>query len=346
MITFKFKTVVTAVLLVIAITANANYVKTVYKSWGADKVSMLSIQNKFGNINFVNNRNDSVTVEVKLEIMNTPQSRAEALAKQIDFKMWLSGSELRLLTNFSNDFKTNQEFNIVYTINIPSNKALNVSNMYGNVTMADLNAAGKFMISYGNLQGRNLIAPESENIGINIKYGNAGLNNVKRLNAEVSYGKLNADKIDEANFKTEYSQVKVNRIDNARIMSKYDHFDISNIVMLFADSKFTTWSVGKLEKIMNLEAEYGNVKIAKVNIGFESIKIRNNYGNIVVGIPRSESYRLHADCFYCDVKHHTGDIEKESSNNRTTIRGKVGEGTAVANVMIESKYGKVSLMEQ
>lgn len=338
-----FKTVVIAVFIVLTFTANANYSKTVYKSWGADKVSMLSIQNKFGNINFVNTRSDSVTVEVTLEILNTPQSRAEALANLIDFKMSLSGSDLRLSTNFSNDFKTTQEFNIVYTINIPTNKALNVSNMYGNVTMSDLNAAGNFMISYGNFQSRNLIAPANEKIAVSIKYGSAGLSMSNRLNAEVSYGKLNADRIDEAKFNTEYSTIKINSIDNGNILSKYDHFDISTIVELKADSKFTTWSVGALEKTMNLNNEYGNLKIAKVNKGFETIKIKNNYGNIVVGIAQNESYHLQADCYYCDVKHHPGEVVKESNDNHISIKGKVGNGTSLANVMIESKYGTVNL---
>lgn len=344
--TLKFKILIIGTLLLTSFMAEANFAKTIHRNWSVNQVNTLKVDNKFGNINFEKSRTDSVVIVVTVEIKDLTRSRSEYLANQIDFRFSLSDGILTASTVFSDNFKTNQEFNIVYTINIPTDKNLEILNKYGNVTLGDLNATGKFDINYGNIQGRDLKAPNKQYIDLNLKYGNASFNSINQLKANIGYGKLSADKIEDANFNTQYSIIKVNTANKVKINSKYDNIDFKFSTEVVATSTITNWSMGNITDKLILNTEYGNVNVSKVETTFKEIKIENSYGNIIIGIPYGASYQLNSDCYYCKVKHHEAEIISQSdNNNREIIKANVGNQPSGAVVVVKSRYGKVNLME-
>ncbi|MBN2806251.1 MAG: hypothetical protein JXR22_06295, partial [Prolixibacteraceae bacterium] len=81
----RLKMMLIIALMVMGISAKADYQKTIHKSWPMHQVKALMIDSKFSNIQFINTRDDSVTIDVLIEIENVTGSKAEAIASQIDF---------------------------------------------------------------------------------------------------------------------------------------------------------------------------------------------------------------------------------------------------------------------
>ena len=324
--TLKFSFVLAFAWLVLVQNTYANFTKNIHKAWAINSVQSLSVENKFGDINFVSTRSDSVTIDVDIEIKNLSKSSASILANKITFRFNISNGQVSAKTEFGSDFKTNQEFSIIYTINIPADKHLDVVNKYGNVTLGDLNANANFKISYGNIQGGNLNVPGNHAVKLKLKYGNSNFNHINKLDAEIGYGKLWAKQIDQAKFKTEYSIMKISEANTIKAVSKYDHFEFDKANKIDAESKFTNWSVVLLMNDFTIESQYGNIDVSKVKNNFNSIKILNSYGNVSIGLSSDASYLFESESYYCEVKHHTALLETNVRNDKHThLKGKVGE---------------------
>lgn len=332
-------------LVAIQLPLKAEQVKKIHKSWPINKVKSLDLENKFGNINFINTRDDSVVIDVVIETENGSH-RYNSISDMIDFSFSFEDGEINARTNFEDRFKTNQEFTIIYTINIPVDKQLDITNKFGNVTLTDLKAKGTFEISYGNIYGNSLQAPSGEMIEIDLKYGNASFENINRLDAHIAYSKFRTGKIEKAELETSYSTLT---LDNCKILdsnSQYDNFVIGNLQRLKADSKFTDWKIDDIVSGAEFNTEYGNVNVSHVSNKFEEIYVENRYGNMRFGIDREASYNLNSDAYYCEIRYpKTTPAKYFKENNHTMIEAKIGGNNPLSNVIIKSKYGKVDLME-
>lgn len=335
-----------ALILFTPFLSRATYVKQIHKGWDINKVEALQIENKFGHINFVHTRDDSVVIDVVIEIENLADSRAAALADEINFNFSFADGTIKAQTSFSPQFKTTQDFSIQYTINIPADRNLRVDNRYGNVSLNDLNAHGDFRIHYGNFQAQDLLSPDGQPIRFEIKYGNANFSKASLIDVQIAYGKINAFQIGKGRFDSKYSVIKIDETQQLKAVSQYDHYEIERCEILMADSKFTGWNIDQLNRHLEMETQYGDIKVDEVAGNFELISIINRYGNIRINIPESVSYQLESECYYCRVKHPEATIlQKRDENNYSLIRACIGDENAKASVKIESRYGKVNLMD-
>jgi hypothetical protein len=334
-----------AALLLINLQSNAEPVKRVHKSWPVSKVNALAVENKFGNINFVSSRNDSVTIDITIDTDMGTRS-GNRIAEQINFEFSFSEGKVNAETVFDEGFKSNQEFSINYVINIPTNKSLEVENKYGNVTLDNLKASGYFEIAYGNINGNSLIAPENQKIKLDLKYGNASFENINHLLASVSYSKLRAVKIDMAELDTRYSSIFTEKSTEIVANSRYDNYTVLDLEKIKADSKFTDWKIDKITKSLNFINEYGDIKVRNVLKNFDKISIQNRYGNIRIGIASDAAYLIKSESYYCDVIFPKTDADKYiKDDNHTIVEAFVGSRNTTSKVNIESRYGKVDLME-
>lgn len=315
--------------------------KNIHKSWPIERVKALAVDNKFGNINFVSTRDDSVVIDIDIEIED---KKAEFLSEQLEFRFSFSNGTVLAKTEFGDKFKTNSDFKIVYTINIPIDRNLTVENKYGDVRLGDLNASGNFEIKYGNIQGFNMNTPDGEEIKLELKYGSATFQNINTLNADVGYSNIAIGNINKARLDTKYSIVKLGVINNLWIESKYDNYKVKGIGDLYAESKYTQWDIINLASSLNIENEHGEIDIQSVSNDFNSIAIESDYANIKIGLSKDASYKLTGECYYCDIDHHAGNVIKDiKDNHKNYKRVDVGNTPENATIKIESRYGDINL---
>lgn len=329
--------------------AGSEYTKNIRKAWAKGSVTALKVTNKFGEIKINDLGGDSVTIKVVITVDNSSENRAKYLMDKIEIEFQKTGglasAETRNVETRIEEGTTRQSFTIDYLINIPKDRDLDITNKYGNVIVNNLEAKGTFNVSYGNLTAGNLKSPSGSPINIAISYGKADIETINNANMEFKYAGLNIGEINQLVLVSKYSQtINLHKIAHLTLDSKYDAINIDEVDNVKAESKYTNYKIGLVGKNFELNTEYGSVRISKMDSKFDEIKIQNSYGGINIGL-NELSYKLKADCSYCDVNYPSDRYKgnRINDNQHFSLDGNVGTGGG--SVSITSRYGGVKLTE-
>lgn len=342
--TFK---VLLGLLLVAPLMTHAEEVtKRVHRGFTRSQITALDISNKFGTIKIHDSGGDSVTVDARVTIKDVNESKGRQLLDQININIRRNGGLLEAETVIADNFRGRGNFTIDYRINIPKDRDLTVTNKFGNVVLPDLEAKGHFTVAYGNITAGNLKSPKGSAIWLELSYGKADIGSLNRSKGLVKYSKVFIGETGNMELETKYSGLDVKKINDLQLESKYDGISIGEISDISANSKYTNYNIERLNRNINLDTEYGSVRIDEVNPNFSSIDITNSYGGITIGLS-GISYQIDAECDYCDVEYpqdrFKGNRSKE--NHRFSLNGTVGTVSTGKRVVIRSRYGGINLQK-
>ena len=328
----------------IASAVGAEFTKQIRNGWTKSSVTELKVTNKFGEVKINDLGGDSVTIKVVIKVDNKSEVRANDLLNKIQINIQKTGGLVTAETTIKEDFRNNETFTIDYLINIPKDKDLNITNKYGNIIINELNAKGYFQVNYGSFTAGKINAPSGNPVKIIIGYGQADMGKINDADMEFKYSKLVADEINHLVLDSKYSTITLHKTVSLTLDSQYDGINIDEIDNLKSISKYTNYKVGLLTGSFDIDTRYGSVRISKVGLKFENIKIINSYGGINIGL-NNLNYKLKADCNYCEVNYPEDRFKgnKIDDNQRFSLDGNVGSGGG--SVSITSKYGGVKLME-
>lgn len=346
----KTKTIIYLIMLLLIVpftqvfASRGEYSKTVKKGWLKSGITALQVSNKFGEVRINNSGGDSITVRVKITVDNASESRAKSLLDKIKIEIEKTGGLISAQTIIEENFINNPSFSIDYLVNIPKDRDLDITNKYGNVVVADLEAKGRFDVSYGNFAAGQLKAPEGSPILLSVAYGKADFDKVNTAELTIRYSKLFASEIGKTNLETKYSTFNIGKIGSASIESKYDTYNIEEIGKMSAESRYSSYKIGLLTDFLSIETGYGSVRIEKVGPKFQEIDVTNSYGGINIGLGEL-NYKLKADCDYCDVAYPANRFKgnKSRESHKMSVDGNVGSGGG--KVSITSRYGGVKLFD-
>lgn len=324
--------------------AGAEFTKNLRSGWLKNGVTALEVSNKFGEVKINDMGGDSVTIKVLITIDNASSSKAREMMNKINISFNKSGGLVSAKTDIDEGFRNNERFTIDYLINIPKDRELNITNKYGNLVMNELDAKGTFDISYGSMTAGKIKTPAGSPAKIIINYGKADLESINDANMEFKYSKLIADQIDNLTLDSKYSTVNLHKSGSFNLDSKYDAISIDEVDKLNSISKYTNYKIGKLNRIFDLDTEYGSVRIDKVEAKFERIKITNSYGGINIGL-NDLNYKLQAECSYCDVNFPENRFKGNRIKDNQTFSVEGNVGTSGGSVSITSRYGGIKLTE-
>lgn len=344
---FKFLTAIFVITILSSghTTIAEELTKEYNESWSASSVKTLEINNKFGEIIVKNEGGDQVSIDVLVTVEAPNEGKANELLELIEVKIGKSGSTVKATTTIDKEFKSKQKFSIDYTVNIPTDKNLNISNKYGNTVLNKLNASGKFNIQYGNFTANELNAPENGEMSVFLAYGNSKVESASVINVEVKYSNMQFGGVNDLKLNSKYSVVSIEEGGDITTESKYDTFNFEEVESISATSKYSHFNIEELKTSLKIENGYGGIKVEEVDAGFEYISVENKYGQVKLGLADA-SYSVEASCRYCGIKFpendFTGDRKKEGQS--VHIEGEVGSG-GNGKVFVKSEYGEIKLRD-
>jgi hypothetical protein len=235
----------------------------------------LVINGEKSTINISAGDNEYVEVEIKLISKNTNKKQAETDIAIIKYEMIENANDYLIRNYFASERFGNVKSNlsVVYNIKVPKNSKLNITNIYGNVYLSNLNTFSKLKNSFGEIHISNIMG-EME---INSYYSDTWAVDIDLKLICI----------------TDKSDIEMtNSSGNIQIKSNYGNINFSpgkNLKKLEIDSKRTT--VGFESDVFNkynfeLSTSYSNIvlpekwkkNIKKVNgeIQFNQINQANN----------------------------------------------------------------------
>ncbi|MGQ7869433.1 hypothetical protein [Sunxiuqinia sp. sy24] len=339
----KFKLIILLLGLGILTAQAEEYTKKEHTSYLKAQIQAVDVTNKFGTITINDFGGDSVVVDVLITVENANEKKANYLLDQIEIDMRRVGNVLNLTTRIKDDFKTKGNFSIDYTINIPADRDLDVTNKFGNLILNNLSAQGAFNISYGNMTAGYLEAPENSKINLELSYGKADIESVNHLQTEIRYSKLFIGEAKTIGAESRYSGLNVEELGTLVLDSKYDGVNIEKLGSLQANSKYTNYDIEELKQSLVLDTQYGSVRVNEVSDTFEKIDITNSYGGIEIGLD-DQDYFIDATCDYCDVNYPESEFvgNREKRDHSFYLQGNIGAETS-KKVLIRSRYGGIKL---
>lgn len=322
--------------------AGEEYSKKFNQSWPAAGVETLNITNKFGEVRVNNEGGANITIDVVVTVDGS-ESKARRILDDITVHFRKEGNVAYAETEIEDGFRLNGEFSIDYTVNIPSEKNLDITNKYGNLVINKLTGKGKFDIAYGNITANTLTGSATS---LDLSYGKADIQTLGNAEVVIAYSKFVLGTGSTLKLDTKYSGFNMEKLESLWLDSKYDNFTIGELTTLEGISKYTSYKVSRLTKRLKLDSGYGSVRVDQIPAGFESLEVRSSYAQVTLGIEESAGYEVQANCNYCDIQYPSEKFKgnRMKENTSQSINGKVGSGTP-GRVLVESRYGNIKLVK-
>lgn len=325
--------------------------KEINKIFTVNKNATLYINNKYGNINVTTWNQKRVEINVKITVKGNDLKNVDQKLNSINIFFEDSDYQIKALTKIENTKSNwswwgnnNINYQINYFIKMPITNNADLNNKYGSIELDKIEGKVNIKCDYGDLQIDQLLSNSNT---IDLDYcENSEINFIKSGNINIDYSKLVIEKSESININADYSTVKIKNIDELKFNSDYGSISINDVKNISGSSDYAGIKIGTLRKNLNINAEFGGVKIMKILKDFENITIDGSYAGINIGTVSNNNFDFTIDLSYSGFNYPENKIELLKSinnNNKKKYKGIFGKGNTNSNIIVKSRYGGVLL---
>lgn len=315
----------------------------------------IAVDNKYGNI--VVRAWDRNEISFSVEIIG--KARREEMAGKMADRVKVSFSNTSALVTARTSIVEKREncsdcgVEINYTIQLPRNVCLNLTNKYGNIIVDVTDMPFRGEIKYGDLRVGVLNGKRNR---VHCRYGNVHVQEANVLTLEATYSDVVVDKVGKLTMGSSYSGIRIGEVKDMAVNSRYDNFQIKRVDKIVGDpARNTQFRVEELGQSFVVEGmAHGEVRILRVAEGFDRVVVDATYSNVWVGIDSRQGAQLDVTS-----RHGRVNVGKQLNTNRLSrtknldevhdmerLVGVLGDGKNVKSViMIKNTYGKVRIGE-
>lgn len=300
--------------------------KEITKTYKVNSKDKLSIQNQFGRITVNTWTKNEIKVNIVIKAYDVSDSKAQELLDGVSIVENNKGNLISFKTQIQKEGssglwevfkrKTSSDqrrgIEVFYTVYMPADNAIDITNLYGNVVLPDLKGPVNLNTTYSSLNAQNL---ENSANKININYGSATIKSLSG-NLNISYGSLNLVNADKLNANIRYnSSAKINKLTNNA----------------------------------NLEIRYTpSFKINEVDKDVDNLLINSSYSGITLVFDKAANYNFDVTVSYSGFKYDkkktiiTDKFPDEKHRGfvpTNSYKGYYGSGTKNSTIVIKSSYG-------
>lgn len=255
----------------------------------------LEIENKYGNIHVFPWENDSVKVEISLDVKANKQSKVDKIFDYINFEFSNSKYYVIARTQFRANqssfwaevsdvantvFSGNNKTQINYNVFLPANMDVKLINKFGNIYCTD--HAGDFAVELanGDFKANNLTG----NCDLNFGFGNAGIDYIEEGKVKLNYGELELSGAKFLEFKSKSSTIKIEEIETIVLDSKRDKYFIEEVSSISGNSSFSYITILGFSRNLKVVSEYGEIKLSGIEFGYNLIELNARYTDVYLNV--------------------------------------------------------------
>lgn len=353
--TFKLSIILGFLLIVNqGIYSQSEVKKDFHKEFPTNQNTVLTLDNKYGDMDLKNWDKDLIQIDVIITVENTSQEKAEKLLSYIDVVFSVEGDAVAAKTLFDEKFsntstwRDDNDLSIDYTVFMPKDIQLDLYNKYGDVFINEITGRASIGIKYGKLKANRIYRGNEKPLSeIDLGYSDASVEESDWLKVTMKYSNLNLNNTGAIILMSKYSKIALDECSSLVIEGKYDVYRLGKLSNLVSSCSYSNFEVEEIREKLSMETEYTDCKIDYVPSTFSNIDITTKYGGYKIGIDPNASYQLdgqaeYAKIYYPDV----GKISRIIENNSMQVNGTVGKETNPdATVRIVTKYGSIKLNE-
>jgi hypothetical protein len=329
--------------------------KTVKKEFDVNNDALLKINNRYGNVDITSWSENQIVIEVEITVSGNNEDRVIDKLEDIyiDFDSSQNMVYAKTIINknqssswfswFGNN-NSNLNYKINYTVKMPITNDLTIYNDYGSIFLNELDGEANINCDYGKI---NIGSLNNSNNKINIDYTNHSTIEFMdggKINAD--YSKFTLEKSNKVSLNADYSTSVFENVKNIRFNCDYGNLTIDKADTIVGDGDYLSMRFGQVFQELEVEADYGSIKIAELQDGFERVKIDSDYTGVRIGLDDKVNCNIIAKLSYggfsYDDNNFTFNIKRVKSSSKY-YEGYHGNENSNSTISITTDYGSVKL---
>ncbi|WP_025740042.1 hypothetical protein [Aquimarina pacifica] len=334
--------------------------KSIEKTYPLTNAGELHLENKYGTI--IINGWEKKTAQITMDIKVTKKKKEDAIEllgrinsiinNTEDFITISSVIEEKNPSIISKFFSKANPFDfdksnvqIDYTIYIPQNAALQITNKFGDVIVSGWSGKLKADVQHGNMW----INKDLYSANIDMKFGKLKTKSITYGNIRCKNGEIDIEKSKDLKISSSGTTIEIGNTESLEIHSSKDKITIENIDNITGEVMFSTLNINNISNNIHLRMEIADFWVSKIKnknpsiaIIQESSEININISGLTINFNASlEQGLLRIPKSFTDVTTQVIDKRKRLRN----ITAQYGNNTTKGNLNITGKKGVIILTE-
>jgi hypothetical protein len=283
-------------------------------------------------------------------VKNSSEEKAQKMLAQINVNFTTEGSSVKAETVFEDKFRSNNgdnEFEINYTVQMPKDLDLELSNKYGQAFIDEISGHAQLELKYGKLTVNKLSRGNVKPLNtVSLAYASGStISECSWLKADIKYSSLAIEKAKAFVGYTSYMELSIDEASSVVIEGKYDKYSFGKLSNLVVNSSYSDITADELSKKLETDTRYTNCKIDYMPPTFESVNVEASYGTYKIGLDEKASYELNGEASYGKISFHdSGKVSRIQESNSMKVYGRVGsDENPLATVNVNTRYAGVKL---
>ena len=299
-------------LLFISLHGNAQEAeRVIHKSFPLLTNGTVSLSNSYGNLSLNHWDKAEVEIQVNIIVKGGNQERAEELLESISVDFEATNSSVSARTRLPNETnswwknwsfwgKNGVDYSIDYTVQLPLSAQVNLSNSYGSIFIDELDGKAIIRCSYGKLVAEKLHNQANK---IDLQYSPGS--SIEHFNAgeiEMDYSGITIETAERISLDADYSKCSFEHIDELDFEADYGSLSVGEITSLKGDADYLSIKVGSLSRALDVNMDYGGLKVEHILGSTEKVDITSDYSGIALGADPDWAFSFTIETEYAGFK--------------------------------------------
>jgi len=268
------------------------------KSFKVKTGDAFRLTNKYGDVNVITGKEDSLVICATISIEQDNKSFLEKSMKMVNVSIDKLKDTVYAATVYDKKFFNEEirqgrtSFSVDYLIKVPTYMDIRITDEFGNVSVEELAGSLNIRLTQGILSIKKLtrgnIKPVSS---INVDHGKVTIDESNWLVLTlVNCPSVNLGKAKALNLTSVISKIYIEDVSSMINNSKSDNYSISVVNNLISESTYSEFEIGILNNQLKSKVTYGSLRIHEVNKAFSSIEITSTQARVTLLTGRTRSF--------------------------------------------------------
>ncbi len=347
--------------------------KVITKVFPVDAKNYLSVINQHGDVKVELWNKNEIKVDITITGYGKTEAQVQSLIDNVEIVERKEGDKIALRTiidteesasngrwswtnSFTNSITNSFTWNgnsvnsskkasekrgveINYSIFMPKNNSLTVSNKYGKTNIPQFSAPLKVTSTYGSFNSDRLSGGDKDIF--------------------VQYGSSNIKQMDDGLLNVAYSKLNIEKADNLKLTNNYGSIVLDDINNLDGIIQYSSGKIGKINQSGKLSISYSDgVQLSELSKTLKTLDIRSNYTAVKLPVNGDCNADFEVTTTYANFKYPEGkctltvnpdddeDADRKIGWQPTKVyKGKIGKGSST-KITIKTNYAGVKFIEK
>ncbi|MBT8210481.1 MAG: hypothetical protein KJP14_08130 [Eudoraea sp.] len=324
--------------------------KTINKEYNVNSNALLKVNNSYGTLTLSSWNEDRVVIEVHIKTNGNNEEKVQKKLDDITVEFEANSDMVSAKTKFNkNDSgwwswgKRNKvSMQINYTIKLPVKNSVHLSNDYGSIELDRIDGHAKISCDYGRLDIGELRGRNNE-----LRFDYTSKSRIEYVNSAkiiADYSTYTIVKAGNLQINADYTNATVESMENLEYSSDYGGLEVGTLNNVSGSGDYVNVKLGTVHGNVDLNADYGSIKIANLAEDAGNVSIRTDYTGIRIGYDPAYAFDFEISTDYAGVKG-IEDFEVNISRVKNSDRyyaGYHGQANSGNQLYITADYGSVT----